>query len=650
MTRFHHPLILAVVLLGCLVAGSARAQSKNPTCGDCDTAHDACLATCGDFRSGAMCIADCVLAHVDCLQGCNGLCPVVQAEYDIDVPAVFVSGDFTVNGVAPFPFVSTAHIELRSETHGVVDLGPVYLGEYGRWVVPGTYDVVYVNEGSLALPENAETVLHEDMPLYSSGIHDFDIPGASVTGEVTMNGAPPPHSVYEWGSVKLRDQQTGAEFVIGDSYNAAIVAFVIPGTYDVVWSVQLGGDAVPANHDAIIMQDVAIGPGPTVLDVDVPAVEAEGTFALNGAPPPNSVYENGEVYLVDQLTGDSIELGDTRDQTWDRVLVPGTYDAAYSVLLGGDTVPANEHALVDHDLVVNGGGSVPIDIRAVALSGDFLLDGIHFPASVYNNAKIWLQGAEPGDLFELGLTYLQSYSKKVVPGYFDVIYENLLSTGVVPDNEWAAVSEDNLFIQFIGNPPLDFDVEVFSGLLGVDVKIWGEDPPASVYHNGAILAADANGDATFLGYTKDGGGSARLVAGDYEVRYSHLLGTFVPINGDAVVGEATTTGPFLLSAQINMHSGPLAGDFAWNSAPFPSALSQLGRFSLADRETGDVIELGNSANGMYDVHLLAGTYDVVYDHQAGTLIPANQEARLGCVTFSPLPPLGVGRGLLPANR
>jgi len=627
-----------------LAALPAAAQSR---CDACNEDYAACAATCDpNTRSGASCLAACertldrCLSHNDC-GGDDGACPVVQSVLDINVPAVQLRGIFSVNGAAPLPYdAHRGRIELRSDVYGVVDLGSVHNRFYSALIVPGVYDVVYLHEQGDILPQNAETVLMEDVSFQNDGEWSIDVPSVLVMGDIMVDGAPAPNGIYENGYIKFRDTVTGASFPVGMSSDGSYMAMVIPGTYDVMWSRIAGGEMVPLNGEALLAEDLVVS-GLTEFDVDVPMVELTGTFKLNGAAPPTGFYENGDVLLRDTTTGDVFALGQTRDRTWSAHVVPGTYDVLYAKVAGGSVVPANEFALIDTNVDLGSDGSLEINIPFVTLSGDFTLDGGAFPASFYNHAHLWLNGGEPGDLVDLGSSLDGGYQIRVVPGSYDVYYQDLSSTGLVPGNPWALVQTGAKVPKGKGGART-LDIDVVSGLVDVDVTIWGDAPPAGLYENGLIVAVGAQGDEIELGETRDGGGSARVVDGTYDVHYRNLTGVTMPINGNAKAGEATAM-PLLIPQPVDLQPGLLAGVFFQNGAPFPAA-GDYGRFVLRDQQTGDQVEIGESTAGIYDEVLLGGSYDIFYDHVDGPSVVANVEAQLGCVTFAPIDPNpGFGR-------
>ncbi len=68
----------------------------------------------------------------------------------------------------------------------------------------------------------------------------------------------------------------------------------------------------------------------------------------------------------------------------------------------------------------------------------------------------------------------------------------------------------------------------------------------------------------------------------------------------------------------------ITGNFTLNGNNFPQTQYDDAVFSLRDRYTGDVFELGNSHDLSYSANVVAGQYDVMYSVQdAGANVPRN---------------------------
>jgi len=572
-------------------------------------------------------------------ESCNDApaCAVIQSVADLDVPQVRLGGDLFVNGAPPFWFPAhTGTLELVSPTLGRVTLGQLHDGDYDVMVIPGVYDVVYRHDAGIFVPENTEAVILRDVAILVGQRLDISVPAVWLSGTFTLGGAPTPSSVYERGALGLRDPVTGAITTLGYTNDHTYTAFVVPGTYDVVYRLVLGGTIVPKNALVTLLEGVEVTGG--TLDIDVPVVTRSGTFKIGGALAPQSAYENGRVYLRD-AAGNVTDIGQTRDRTYTVKLVPGVYDAMWSHLIGDSIVPRNTWAEVVANAPMVASGSLDINVPVVAIGGDMRLDGQAFPGSNYNRARFWLEGASPWDVFPVGYSNDHTYAARVVPGTYDVRYQGLTTTGLVPANPWLVVEHDRSILPAKGVRVVDLGVT--SGWLDVEVTLWGDAPPASVYEHGKIRARPVGGGGRFeLFRTHQSPEAVRVVAGDYDVSYEHMLGdTIVPLNGDALLGAGHAQLLLPSAATLDMRPGPLSGVFTHGGLPFTAAPAESAELGLRDVVTGDVISLGPTHTGFgYDVILLAGTYDIVYDHIAGGAIPANRDATLGCITFAPIDP------------
>ena len=559
-------------------------------------------------------------------------CLVVDEVVDLDVPEVLVSGTFTVNGAVPLWLEAhTGRIELVSETLGTVLLGELHDGGYERRLIPGVYDVVYRHISGALAPKNAATIVARGVVIDGPRTLDIDIAAAIVSGNITLGGGPPPASIYERGELRLRDRSTGASFVIGVSNAGTYTALVMPGTYDLVWKRLLGGTLVPKNNEAVI--GALTVSGPTTADIDVPVVHRTGSFALNGASPPNSIYENAQLSLRDPKTGDTFPLGQTRDQTFSVKVVPGLYEVLYSRLVGSTIVPANSEAVLGTvDFGVAGAGH--IDIPVVSISGVFRLDGQAFPQSIYENAKLWLVNGD--DRVLLGQSRHRSYSAKVIAGTYDVAYERLIGETIVPSNAWAIVEkarpiQPSWFVRKV-------DIDVASGWLETAVSYWGGPHFASIYERGLVSARTDDEDTLLAVDTRYGSDSVRVVAGAYELRYDHQIGSAMPQNHDAEVGTAVVEPGGTALVEVDLRPGTLTGTYSHGGQAFPPWFHIYANMALVDRTTGERIELAPTNQGGFSARLLPGTYEVVYDHHFGTSLPENRGARIGCIAFAPNAP------------
>jgi hypothetical protein len=562
----------------------------------------------------------------------GGNCPIVSQVANFNVPKVSISGNFQVNGAAPLWLAShSGEIELSSATHGTVSLGLLHQQSYQRQVIPGIYDVVYRHlSGSLA-PANSRTVIAEGV-LIDGGNHDFSVPAVIVNGNITLAGATPPTGIYENGELYFRDPQTGSEFRVGVSKSGSYTVLVVPGDYQIVWKRLLGGAEVPLNRD-IVIATTNIQANASV-DIDIPRIERSGAFTINGVAPPAGIYENARISLREVNSGDLITLGETRHGHYSVRVAPGVYDIIYSKMLGGVEVPANSAAVIAAAVPMLESGSLAINIPTIDIEGSFSLDGVHFPNGIYNNARITLE-RDGGDRVVLGQTKAGSYTARVIPASYDVYYERLLSTGEVPVNSRARIEQGRQILPARG--VREVNIAVVSGQIDLSSSYWGGPAMAGIYQNGRMHGRSSASEAFDIGTTQPGLHSVRVLADTYQLGYTHMLGEFMPANGDALLSSVAVLPGAIAGVNIDLRPGLLSGTYSQAGAHFP-VFGQSARFALRDRLSGDLIELPPSTVGGYSTQLLAGTYDVIYQHVGGHALPANRGATIGCLKFMPVMP------------
>jgi len=181
--------------------------------------------------------------------------------FDIDVPISTVSGNITLNGkVVGLGASGVGYVSLRNADGGQVTLSGIRNGSYSRGVVPGTYDVYYgLSSVGTSMPINRQAVLQKGIvvgPL-SSIIVDIDVPAVTVSGTVTVNGSvisdPTTAGLARLtlsglggddGELALIPSQSSdpAELAKG-----AYTALVIPGAYELYYSVYRSGPKLPGN-------------------------------------------------------------------------------------------------------------------------------------------------------------------------------------------------------------------------------------------------------------------------------------------------------------------------------------------------------------------------------------------------------------------
>lgn len=432
-----------------------------------------------------------------------------------------------------------------------------------------------------------------------------------VSGTVRLNGAWFPNSVYEQGELWLVPTGHGTPISLGSTRNRTYSRQVPPGTYDVVYDHQLG-ELVPRNEMAVILNDVVVN-GPSQLDINVVATAVSGAFLVNGAPTPASVYENARISF--HRAGEpEFEVGETRDQTYAVVVLPGAYQATYSVMLGSTIMPANVGAVIDERTVMLRPPVWDLDIPAVSVIADPTLDGAPFPASIYENAALSLRD-EAGATIELGRTADGAAEVIVLPGVYDVLYDRLLGD-LIPQNDTTAVLEDvaiDLPDPSDPDEPFALAVPVTSVELAGQFVLDGGGFPASVYENGTISLLDSLGRAILVGETRDGGyDGLRVLPGTYDVLYQRLTGgSLVPANDRHLVSTNHALGASQ-DLDVSIDTVQAEGTLTVGAGPAPGGAFWARRGPLASCKHCPWFRLASAGAGSYDAALIPGTYEVVY--------------------------------------
>jgi hypothetical protein len=166
---------------------------------------------------------------------------------DIDVEAVSVTGDITIDGAAPpGNAYASGRLFLRDAEHGdSVLLGTTPEGSYSAVVVPGSYGLYYVEEtAGDGVPANQDAFL---APVEVAGAMSFDvdIPSTVVMGGLTVGGEAPPASPGDSGSLYLRAGDDSA--LLGATHDAVFSIRVVPGSYGIYYRADNAGATVPEN-------------------------------------------------------------------------------------------------------------------------------------------------------------------------------------------------------------------------------------------------------------------------------------------------------------------------------------------------------------------------------------------------------------------
>ena len=468
----------------------------------------------------------------------------------------------------------------------------------------------------------------------TSGNVDIDIPMVALSATFWLNGELFPDSIYENGEITLRVPNTGERIRLGetrgDSGTLEPVA-VLPGEYDVYYTRVRGGGFAPANKDAAVGHIIVPNEQAFEVDIEVTAVDVTGTFLLNGEMAPDSIYENGDVYLRDPITGDEVDLGESRDQTFDFRVVPGRYDVHYRNLQSNNLAPSNANTRVGEIVVSSDGiNEFEIAIDRTELTGTITIDGAAPPTSIYENGRISLRDFETHDEIILGETREGGYSQNVAPGQYEVVYQLLLGGAFVPVNSSATLQTVT-----VGGESQALDINIPTAIVAGSITVGGNPAPTDPTNDGFIvLRRPDTGDAVVLGSTREGAYSQLVVRDEYEVYYRQETSSGqVPINTNARLQGIVVDGPANYDIDVPMVN--VSADVTLNGQVPPDSSYDDGLLYLRDRGTGDTVLLGSTRVEDIDRPVVPGAYDLVYAVEAaGPTVPINADAELDNVDVS----------------
>lgn len=555
----------------------------------------------------------------------HALGPVVA-----DVPSVQVQPQFLLNG-GPFPGPGggSAAITLwASEPSDLFDGPQLLLGHTDEppqsiRVVPGVYDVYYSWLSGSAIPRNHQTRVRKAVSIQSDGILRIDVPMIRVEGVKRHNGV----AFADDGSaaeLSLRCVGRRGDVSLGGTLPSSFVARIIPGlyTFGYDWT---SGATIPRNRHATV-QPLLLLTAMTNLILNVPSVAQGLSFLHNGAAFPSSVYEHGDVVLT-RPEREEVLAGSSHEPPATIRLIPGTYDAHWRYVQGS-SVPRNEDAPFRHGLVVSGGPLV-IDVPSVEVSGDIRLNGQVPPESAYENARLSLSVPNSPDRVYLGESQHGSFSQRVVPGRYDLVYEHLAGSSMLPSNPRAILAR-GFWVLADAARTIDIPAGTYEGAFLLN----GEAFPESQYESGSVYLLPLTGEEpVILGYTTAATFTRRIIPGWYRSAYARVAGgTIVPANTLTAFGPLRRVfqgdGPAPGSDVLDVPAASLTVSYEHNGHPLPEGGPENARLHL--QRGPNYLQLVDSAHGPTARVAMEGRFDLFYQHLGGPDLPQNAFMRFGC--------------------
>jgi hypothetical protein len=263
-----------------------------------------------------------------------------------------------------------------------------------------------------------------------------------------------------------------------------------------------------------------------------------------------------------------------------------------------------------------------IDVETVLFNGSWRLavDGIlgEFPTSVYHRGEFSLATAL-GDHVPLGPSHMSAGTVPAVAGTYDVMYRHL-DGDQVPQNN-GTVIESGLVL----SPGQVFYESVVNAWTVVPAfALNGGSFPGSVYEKAELFLKDQDTDTlTSLGRTHNTPPNLMMVDGEYDVVYNHVDGSTVPQNNSSVLPGSIVVDEANEAADIDVNAVTVEGAFSLDGGDFNESVYETAKFRMYKNGTGASILLGQSNQEPEPVVILAGLYDVAYEHVDGSAVPQN---------------------------
>lgn len=273
--------------------------------------------------------------------------------------------------------------------------------------------------------------------------------------------------------------------------------------------------------------------------------------------------------------------------------------------------------------------SFSIDIPVVQQEVLFTINESSPPSTEFESGLLLLRDLDSGDEVVVGDSSSGDgqYSIRVIPGAYRAFWQFQAGGALVPMNAMGDLGG----VIVDGQAPLEIDMTRVA--LEGEITLDGQAPPASDQATADLYLRNfLTGDAVLLGRTHWGNYSRLTVPGEYQLVYEVTQGgVIMPRNKQAVIAtvEIPDLTEVIVPLDVDLRSGTVWGNVRFNGVAPPADLDDSGRIRFVDTQTGDSIMAGSTANGSYQVRVLTGTYDIVYQaHSPGAFAPVNSGAVL----------------------
>ncbi len=565
----------------------------------------------------------------------------------INVSSALVTPTYTLNGAA---FEQSEYNDGNFVLRNTVSAGDtLVLGSShdaspaAVRVIQDTYDVLFQHETGNGVPQNVDTQVQVNEVVNSDRDMFIDVRAWEITPSFTQNASAFPPNEYDTGMFYLQPDAGGERIFIGRSHMALPAPVqVMQGTYDVIYSLETGGEFVPNNQSAVVMAGVSITVA-GALAVDVASVRFQFDATLDLAAFPTDQNHKALFFLRNVSTGDRVELGASFELPVTLSVVEGTYDIVYQHVRG-DALPVNTDAVVASNIIIDDTSlSVTIDIDSVVITPSFSLDGSVFPQDEYNDANFYLRAVNNNnDVMFFGASETAATAVRVISsdmdtapgvselllGTYDVLYRHE-SGEDVPQNI-------NAIVPGRGNIALNSDQTLMVPVTSVNITgrftLNGNSFPGDINNSVQFLLRDSSNDSDefLFGFSDISNEAVKLIPGTYHVVMDHLYGSAVPQNK---MHEVDFNNVFSEDQTLNVNVPAVRVNpgFTLDGQAFPASVYQSATFYLYDFRTETRIFLGRSYKKNTPVMVIKENHEIIYEHMNGDQVPQNTNNNLGAV-------------------
>ena len=499
------------------------------------------------------------------------------------------------------------------------------------------------------------------LDLRQDGVLDLDLRAVSVTGTVTLNGAPLADQTSSRGQIRFHGTSlladTSIAFDLGTTGAKTYGLRVPPGTYDIDYvagsSACASGTTSPwPCGGGSLKRAVAIA-SDGVLDLDVRVVAVSGAVTLKGAVFPDSTRARGSLTFTgpDGWAATTAAFASTGAVTYRVKVMPGTYDVAYNGDATGclqDTAPAIpcNSGQLRQQVSLGVDGVLDLDVPAVKVSGAVTLAGAALPTETAARGALTFTAATGGSVAtrSLGTTGAGFYAATLLPGRYAIALAANASlcgpslTPVMPCLGGTLMASTMLSTDGV------LDVDMRAVTVSGSVTIAGQPLPTTTGDRGGLRftrAAGGGGSTYSLGTSGAGTYRVRLLQGTYDVDYNANAGLCSSASAGAPPPLPCTGGPISRGLAL-MTDGVLdadlkrvqvTGSVTLKGAAMPTATANRGAlvFSQAGGGTTSTPSFGTSGNVTYGLSLWPGTYDVQFAANTALCVAGSPAPAVPCV-------------------